>query len=95
MMTNYQTALDINGYRTAAESWGATAARLLVEGDEGAARTAARQAAKYARVAMQLENGERWFEPQRVVIIANDDVSPSLSQGAGASAVSTNKLEGD
>ncbi len=95
MTTDTQTALDINAYRTAAETWGATAARALVEGDEGAARTAARQAAKYARVAMQLENGERWFEPRSEVVITTEDVSHALSQAVGASAVSMKPLEGD
>lgn len=62
-MTNEQITSDIQRYRESAESWGATAVRALVEGDEGAARTATRQAAKYARVAMQLENGESWSDP--------------------------------
>ena len=62
-MMDEQRELDIRQYRESAASWGEIATRALVEGDEGAARTATRQAAKYARVALQLESGERWFDP--------------------------------
>ena len=52
-MMDEQRELDIRQYRESAAAWGERAARALVEGDEGAARTATRQAAKYARVAMR------------------------------------------
>lgn len=66
--TDEQKQLDVRRYRESAEVWGETAARALAEGDAGAARTATRQAVKYARVAMQLENGERWFEEPKVEV---------------------------
>ncbi len=50
-MIDEQSALDIRRYRTVAESWGTTAARALVEGDEGATRQAA--CISHERVAMQ------------------------------------------
>ena len=53
----------IRDYREAADSWGQTAVEAMMQGDPGSSRMAARQAAKYARMALQLENGEKWFEP--------------------------------
>ena len=51
--------------RTAAEA--GDAARVAIEsGDIGLARTAARQAAQWARVVMQLETGEKQSEPHDV-----------------------------
>ncbi|MCA1557808.1 MAG: hypothetical protein LC731_04615 [Acidobacteria bacterium] len=50
-------------HRRTAEEAG-EAARLAIEnGDIGMARTAARQAAQWARVVMQLETGEKQIEP--------------------------------
>jgi phage shock protein A len=42
-----------------AETMGDTALAAISKGDAGLARTAARQAAQYARLAVQLETGER------------------------------------
>ena len=39
-MMDEQRELDIRQYRESAAAWGERAARALVEGDEGAARTA-------------------------------------------------------
>lgn len=61
-----KTISDIRNYRSSAESWGAIALRAISDGDTGAARTAARQASQYARVALELEHGGRWFESEKV-----------------------------
>lgn len=57
---------QINQYRITAQSMGATALEAISQGDIGLARTAARQAAQYARAVMQLETGERQVEPQEI-----------------------------
>lgn len=57
---------DIRNYRSTAESWGAIALRAITVGDTGAARAAARQASKYARIALELEHGGGWFESETV-----------------------------
>lgn len=58
--------LDIRNYRSSAEKWGEIALRAISDGDTGAARTAARQASQYARVALELEQGGRWFESEEI-----------------------------
>ena len=55
---------QINQYRVTAQSMGDQALDAMSRGDIGLARTAARQAAQYARVVMQLETGERIVEPE-------------------------------
>jgi hypothetical protein len=49
----------IEEYRSSAEKWGAAAASAAQEGDLGTARTASRQAAKYARMVLELETNQR------------------------------------
>lgn len=62
-MVDEQVQGWIQEYKDAALSWGQTAVEAMMQGDMGHSRTAARQAAKYARMALQLESGEKWFEP--------------------------------
>lgn len=64
---------QINHYRATAESFGVAALDAMNRGDVGLARTASRQAAQYARIAMQLESGEK-------------QVAPPEPEGAGAQA---------
>jgi phage shock protein A len=54
---------QINQFRMTAETMGDTALAAISRGDAGLARTAARQAAQYARLAVQLETGEKVVEP--------------------------------
>jgi hypothetical protein len=54
---------QINHYRVTAESFGEAALDAMKRGDVGLARTASRQAAQYARIAMQLESGEKQVAP--------------------------------
>jgi hypothetical protein len=54
---------QINHYRATAESFGDAALDAMKRGDVGLARTASRQAAQYARIAMQLESGEKQVAP--------------------------------
>jgi hypothetical protein len=54
---------QINHYRATAESFGDAALDAMKRGDIGLARTASRQAAQYARIAMQLESGEKQVAP--------------------------------
>ena len=49
----------ITQHRQTAEAAGDAAIEAMMRGDIGLARTAARQAAQWARVVMQLETGER------------------------------------
>jgi phage shock protein A len=62
---------DIQGqiarYRTSAQALGDAALEAMQRGDIGLARTSARQAAQYARAAMQLETGEKQVEPSTIV----------------------------
>lgn len=53
----------ITQHRQTAEAAGESAIEAMSRGDIGMARTAARQAAQWARVVMQLETGEKQFEP--------------------------------
>lgn len=50
---------EINTHRATARAMGEAALEAIVQGDAGMARTAARQAAQWARVVMQLESGEK------------------------------------
>lgn len=54
---------QIDEYRETAQSFGDAALEAAQRGDIGWARTAARQAAQYARVVIQLETGEKQTEP--------------------------------
>lgn len=49
-------------HRQTAAAAGESAIEAMSRGDIGMARTAARQAAQWARVVMQLETGEKQFE---------------------------------
>lgn len=53
-------------HRQIAEAAGDAARDAMMRGDIGLARTAARQAAQWARVVMQLETGEKQAEPDDV-----------------------------
>jgi alkylation response protein AidB-like acyl-CoA dehydrogenase len=55
---------QIELYRMTAQEMGDAALKAISAGDVGLARQAARQAAQYARVVVQLETGERWIEPE-------------------------------
>ena len=55
---------QIEMYRATAREMGDAALKAISNGDVGLARQAARQAAQYARVVVQLETGERWVEPE-------------------------------
>ncbi len=58
-MTDEQVQIEIAKYRATAQTMGDAALKAIVRGDIGFARTAARQAAQWARVVVQLETGER------------------------------------
>jgi hypothetical protein len=51
-------------YRETAQSLGDAALEAVQQGDIGWARTAARQAAQFARVVIQLETGEKQVAPE-------------------------------
>jgi phage shock protein A len=68
-----QTQTQITQYRTTAQEMGDAALEAMSRGDVGLARTAARQAAQWARVVMQLETGEKSIEPE--------DETPPLAAG--------------
>lgn len=55
---------QINEYRLTARTMGDAAREAMSRGDIGLARTAARQAAQHARIVVQLETGEKQFEPE-------------------------------
>lgn len=59
-----QLQTQITQYRSTAETMGDAALEAMSRGDVGLARTAARQAAQWARVVMQLETGEKLIEPE-------------------------------
>ncbi len=68
--TRYDAHMDdgisnqIGEYRTTAQVLGDAALEAVRRGDAGAARAAARQSAQYARLVVQLETGEKQFEPK-------------------------------
>ena len=55
---------QIDQHRETAQTFGDAALEAVERGDIGWARTAARQAAQYARVVIQLETGEKQTGPQ-------------------------------
>jgi phage shock protein A len=55
---------QIDEHREMAQSLGDAAREAVERGDIGWARTAARQAAQYARLVIQLETGEKQVEPE-------------------------------
>lgn len=63
-MMDEQLQTQITHYRTTAQAMGDAALEAMSRGDVGLARTAARQAAQWARVVMQLETGARLVEPE-------------------------------
>ncbi len=67
VMVDEETRKQIAQFRMTAETMGDAALEAVSRGDAGLARTAARQAAQYARVAIQLETGEKQFEPEDAV----------------------------
>lgn len=50
---------EIEKHRESARALGEAAMEAILSGDAGLARSAARQAAQWARVVMQLESGEK------------------------------------
>jgi hypothetical protein len=64
MMQDEDVLKEIARYRTSAQALGDAALEAMQRGDIGLARTSARQAAQYARVALQLETGEKQVEPE-------------------------------
>jgi len=65
-MIDEHTAREIDRYRATAQAAGDAALEAIGRGDIGLARTAARQAAQWARVVLQLETGEKQVEPDTV-----------------------------
>ena len=63
-MIDENTRRQIDQYRETAQSLGDAAREAMRQGDIGWARTAARQAAQFARVVIQLETGEKQVEPE-------------------------------
>jgi len=72
---------QINQYRATAQSFGEAALEAMNQGDIGLARTASRQAAQYARIAMQLESGEKQVAPP-------DADEPTTQADSQANAIS-------
>ncbi len=72
-MIEEQVQTQIAQYRTTAQEMGDAALEAMSRGDVGLARTAARQAAQWARVVIQLETGEKLIEPE--------DETPPLASG--------------
>lgn len=66
-MIDEERQKQIDQLRMTAETMGDAALEAVSLGDAGLARTAARQAAQYARIALQLETGERQFEAEDAV----------------------------
>jgi phage shock protein A len=66
-MMNEEIEKQIVEFRQTAATMGETALEAVSRGDAGLARTAARQAAQYARVVIQLETGERQVEPEEAM----------------------------
>ena len=64
---------QINQSRIAAAEMGEAAIQAISLGDIGMARTAARQAAQWARIVMQLETGEKQVEPEASVPVPQAD----------------------
>ncbi len=62
IMMNEEIQEQINQLRITAQTMGDRALAAMSRGDAGLARTAARQAAQYARVVIQLETGEKQVE---------------------------------
>jgi hypothetical protein len=62
-MMDEKVQKQISQYRETAQSLGDAALEAAERGDIGWARTAARQAAQYARVVIQLEAAEKQAEP--------------------------------
>ncbi len=62
-MVDKKVQKQISQYRETAQSLGDAALEAAERGDIGWARTAARQAAQYARVVLQLEAAEKQIEP--------------------------------
>ncbi len=58
-MLNEEIKEQIDQFRMTAETMGDAALEAMSRGDAGLARTAARQAAQYARLIIQLEAGEK------------------------------------
>lgn len=65
------TIRQIAQVRSTAEQMGEAALEAIGRGDVGLARTAARQAAQYARMAMELATGARLDEPESRESIEN------------------------
>lgn len=69
-------------HRQSAEAAGDAAIVALSRGDIGMARTAARQAAQWARIVMQLETGEKQVAPED----KQEQSEPEASQANSISA---------
>jgi phage shock protein A len=61
-MIDEEVREQIDQFRMTAETMGDAALEAMSRGDAGLARTAARQAAQYARLIIQLEAGEEEAE---------------------------------
>lgn len=60
------TQTQISEYLALAKKMGDAARAAAGRGDAGMARTAARQAAQYARLVVQLETGEKQIGPEEL-----------------------------
>ena len=58
------TEAQISRFRATAQTMGDAVLEAVRQGDAGLARTAARQAAQYARLVIQLETGEKQSSPE-------------------------------
>lgn len=76
-MMNEELQSLIAQYRQTAALAGDAARDAMMSGDIGLARTAARQAAQWARVVMQLETGEKQSAPDE----AEATDRPALDSG--------------
>ncbi|MBD0371475.1 MAG: hypothetical protein ICV60_11605 [Pyrinomonadaceae bacterium] len=67
---------EIDKHRATARTMGEAALEAIGRGDEGMARAAARQAAQWARVVIQLQTGEKQTIPEETES-AKSSASPS------------------
>lgn len=63
-MIDEQLEREIDRHRETARAMGEAALEAIGRGDAGMARTAARQAAQWARIVIQLETGEKLAGPE-------------------------------
>jgi phage shock protein A len=75
-MIDEEIEKQIAQLRMTAATMGDAALDAISRGDAGLARTAARQAAQYARIVVQLQTGEKQFATDETVSKRSADRSP-------------------